>query len=476
MNQYGIVVIGYKNEDGVKRLLNALSVADYDNSEICLIISIDKSEDNKVLKVAQEFQWNLGKKYVITFQERLGLRKHVLCCGEYLNTYNLDAVAIFEDDMMPSWNFFHFMKATTEKYIDDENIAGVSLYTHCTNFNAGERFIPIRNDGDNYFIQCAQSRGQVWFRKQWNEFHDWYKRQKGLESDCLVPQAVVSWPDTSWLKYHIKYCVEKNKYFVYPYISYSTCFGEVGEHVKAQTNDFQVPISNIQSKIFNLIDFNENALKYDIFFENQNLYQYCNVSKDELLVDLYGIHMETNKRYILTKKKLPYKIRNSWGDKLVPHELNLIYGISGEDIILYELQLDNEASSIKLPAREVKKDKMEIYFNILDRWMKNEEDGYDIQDYFLDNRWHHIAIYGRGKIGLHLYHRLKNTDIQVDYFIDKNSNNLEDEIPIMNPAEQLPFVDAVVITTVMEVEHVKMNLRYGDIKNVISIEHIFGNI
>ena len=57
-------------------------------------------------------------------------------------------MVVFEDDMMPSRNFFSFVKVCTEKYVEMDNIAGISLYTHCINFTTGDRFIPIACDGD----------------------------------------------------------------------------------------------------------------------------------------------------------------------------------------------------------------------------------------------------------------------------------------------------------------------------------------
>lgn len=476
MYKYGIVVIGYKNEDGIKRVFQALSMADYGNENVKLIISVDYSGNDKVLRLANEYQWRFGEKYINTFNERLGLREHVLHCGDYLNTYDLDALAVFEDDTMPSHNFFQFAKAATEKYIENKNIAGVSLYSHSLNYNTGQKFIPMTNGADNYFMQCAQSWGQVWFRREWNEFRDWYKEQHNLLSDYLIPQHVSGWPETSWLKYHIKYCVVNNKYFVYPYISFSTCFADVGEHVRVQTDEYQVPIPGmcVQARDFNLIDFDENALKYDVFFENQSLDQYCNICKEELLVNLYGDYVATDKRYVLTKRKLPYRKINSWGNKLVPHEMNVIYKLQGDEITLYDLE--NEGETVMFP-KEVKKreiSKMEIYFNILDNWMGMEERGKTLEQIFLKRSWKHIAIYGYGKIGKHLYNRLKNTQVHVEYFIDQNANICGEDIEIKKQNEILPIVDVIVVTPVLEYEKIRMCLQNNQACQIISVEEICG--
>ena len=49
-------------------------------------------------------------------------------------------------------------------YMDKQNI----------NFNTGQTFVPVMGEYDNYFLQCAQSWGQLWFRNQWNDFRRWY--------------------------------------------------------------------------------------------------------------------------------------------------------------------------------------------------------------------------------------------------------------------------------------------------------------
>lgn len=473
MYKYGVVVIGYKNVIGIKRLLRALGKAEYYNESVKLIISIDQSDCNGVKKIADAFEWKFGEKYVITFAEKLGLREHVMHCGDYLNIYNLDSLAVFEDDTLPSQSFFQFMKAATEKYITDENIAGVSLYTDWVNYNVTKKFIPVKNSGDVFFMQNAQSRGQIWFRKQWNEFRKWYNEQISLEDDYTLPRYVTSWPETSWKKYYIKYCVVKNKYFVYPYVSFSTCFGDVGEHVRIQTNGYQVPISGIyiQSEDFNLLDFDDKALKYDVFFENQNLYLYCNVEKEDLLVDLYGNHLVTEKKYILTKKKLPYRILKSWGNELIPHEMNLICDIHGNEIFLYEVEDDKKL--LRLPEQIIDKSKPERYFDILDQWMTMEECGRTVEDYFLKRQWKSIAIYGCGKMGKHLYAKLNNSSINVEYFIDQHAYTGENDIEIKRLSDNIPVVDVIVVTPILELDEIKTELqREGYSYPVVSIEDI----
>jgi hypothetical protein len=103
------------------------------------------------------------------------------------------------------------MVQSIEYYKDCPEIAGISLYTHGMNVNAGLSFVPAANSSDVYFQQFAQSWGQIWIRDSWMEFKNWYiKNCDKPVKDVKVPEFVSSWSKSSWLKYHIKYCIENN--------------------------------------------------------------------------------------------------------------------------------------------------------------------------------------------------------------------------------------------------------------------------
>lgn len=472
MYRYGIIAIGYKNRKGMLRLLEYLKNAEYDSENVTLIISVDKSEDDSVGEVAMEFEWCHGEKIVCLQKERMGLRRHILTCGNYLNEYELDAAAVFEDDVIPSTDYFLYMRAAVEKYYNEEKIAGISLYTHRKNFNVEEEFTPAAGEGDTYFLQYAQSWGQVWLRNRWNEFSQWYKDNcENLEADYRIPANVSSWNENSWLKFHIKYCIVKNKYFVYPYVSHSTCFSEAGEHTAKDSDRCQVVLSNSSGREFTLTDFEEKALKYDAFFENEELYQYCGVAKEELTVDLYGGHVAVNRRYLLSKKYLPYPVVKSWGNRLKPHEMNVIKDIPGEDIFLYDL---GEGTEWKvLPAQKINVDKFKQYFQIFDKWFCMKEQGRSIETFFKENGYKTIALYGYGKMGKHLLHDLKNTFVQVKYVIDQYAAHTAGDVEIKRQEDILAKVDAVIVTATFDFERIKHQLSGRNIGKIISMEEIF---
>lgn len=342
----GICIIAYNRINSLKRVLKSIESAFYGKDSIPLIISIDKSNTNLVEEYAKKYKWKFGEKKVITYSKNLGLRKHVLKCGELLKEF--DALIVLEDDISIVPSFYYYAKQCVEKYQYDDKIAGISLYNFPLNYQNLLPFHPLQTDSDIYLMQCAQSWGQIWMKKQWFAFKDWYDNNSE-EFDELghLPKTICNWPKSSWLKYHIRYCIEKNKYFVYPYISLSTNNADEGTHYSKRTTLFQSQLLYGIKKTYNL----NPTICYDGYFENEIIYQIIGLNKDNLCLDFYG---EKNnrmcKRYWLTRKQLPYKILKSYSLSLKPYEWNIINNIKGNELYLYDTN-NIEKNTIKPSVR-----------------------------------------------------------------------------------------------------------------------------
>ena len=239
-SRFAILVVAYNRTDGFIRLLNSLANASY-SENVDLIISIDYSGTRDVLDIAKDFAWLYGDKIIREFESRQGLRKHILSCGNYLSKYQ--AIVVLEDDLIVSPAFFEYTVQTIERYYEEKRIAGISLYSFSINVNINKPFIPQRNQYDVYYQQLAQSWGQIWLKKQWKEFMEWYNQIEDTSFNCdLLPRNISQWPASSWLKYHDLYCVMNDKFFVYPYVSLTSCFSEKGEHALENKNAYQVPM------------------------------------------------------------------------------------------------------------------------------------------------------------------------------------------------------------------------------------------
>lgn len=372
MSKLAAVVIGYNRVPGMLRLLESMENADYGNDELTLIISLDNCGRQEPKEAAEAFKWSHGEKIVRTFPERQGLRNHILSCGEYLNEY--DAIAVLEDDIIVSPGYYQYMKQAVKCYKENMDIAGISLYSHKMNVNVDLPFVPEPDGYDVFFMQFAQSWGQIWMREQWFAFREWYlTHAEEPVAANNVPGFVSGWPKTSWLKYHIKYCIEKNKYFVYPYQALTTCFSEAGEHFKETNTVYQVPLARKASKFYQFCERIEEGVCYDAFFERQGMGKYLGVEERDLCTDIYGTKGNTEgRRYWLSREAKSYQILKSFDLCMRPQECNVSYGIAGECIFLYDTLVEKPAKSIKNKNYLT----VSYYYNLNARWKL-------LQDYFL---------------------------------------------------------------------------------------------
>lgn len=339
MNKFGIVVIGYNRVDSIQRLVTSLLGAAY-KMPVDLIISIDNSGTTVVEDYAKTIQWTFGKKIIKTFPQRLGLKKHVLTCGSYMNEYQYDAIIVLEDDLFVAPGFFNFALQAVEKYKNDSKVAGISLYSHSWNINADRPFTPLYKGSDIFFMQYPQSWGQVWMKDQWNAFYDWYTSKAYERMDLArVPDNVLGWPESSWLKHHVQYCIDTNKFFVYPYHSLTTNYADAGTHYAFSTNKMQIPLDMSPNKAYCFPEALDSTAVYDAYYENMQLSDKFNLKPGELEVDLFGMKKKyiPGSRYLLTTTTKNFALVKTFGLQMRPWELNVIYKVPGNDIFLYDL-------------------------------------------------------------------------------------------------------------------------------------------
>ena len=336
--KYGIIAVGYNRPDSLRRLIRSIVHAEYGTESVDLLISIDKSDiQDNVADAVSDVKWNYGDFRIIKQESRLGLRNHILKCGDLVDQY--DAVVVLEDDLVVSPYYFDYVKETVLKYADDPNIGGISLYKHETHPGARRPFIPDHNGFDAYMMQFAQSWGQCWTKSMWNGFRSWYadNEKSDLGRDTLLPDYIVSWNNQSWLKFFMRYLAETDKYFIYPYISLSTNASDVGEHNTNSNNDYQVALlaGRKEYRLPNLYE----AVRYDVFLERQGIEnQIFSGLKGKKVLDLYGQrHDFSGADYLISTQSLPYKQEISFQIKYRPHEINCLLVEEGNDAFVYSL-------------------------------------------------------------------------------------------------------------------------------------------
>lgn len=353
-----IVLIAYNRPDALQRLLGTIEGASYgDQKDILLIISVDGGGSEEVLRIADGFDWKHGEKKVVRHEQNLGLKRHVLECGDYAGVYG--SILMLEDDLAVSGEFYTYAVKALEFASGREGIGGISLYNHLLNVHVREPFYAIDDGYDNYYMQFASSWGQLYSKEMWEGFRKWLSENDGkdLAGDAM-PANVSSWSESSWLKYNIRYLIEKDLYFLYPRISLTTNFMEEGSHAKSKTFDLQVPMLYGSRKDYAFSDVSESSAVYDAFFENTGLKKtvnaYTGSDMEDCIIDLYGYRQVTGpgqKRFILTSRALPYETVRTFARSIRPLDANIIKDIPGRDLFLYDLEKPGEAPKIDAGLR-----------------------------------------------------------------------------------------------------------------------------
>jgi hypothetical protein len=319
------------------RLLGSLSKARYPDG-VPLVISIDGGENQrkKVVRIAEDFPWPYGKKEVICHEKNLGLRKHILSCGDLSERY--DSVIVLEDDIYVSPVFYLYAMQTVRFYGTRPEIGGISLYAPRLNPTTHLIFEPLFDGTDVYFIQWASSWGQIWTCRQWLEFKQWYARNDGpITDDAYIPDDAIQWPDSSWKKYYIKYLVETDRFFVYPREALSTSFQEAGLHMENATIALQTQLQCFK-EAYRLQHLENSCCVYDAWHNlvPDRLSKFVpELNKYEYVVDLSGHHpfKKIQAPYLLTCRPAGNSIMQ-FGKKLRPMEMNVIEKLPGKGIAL----------------------------------------------------------------------------------------------------------------------------------------------
>ena len=330
-NAIAIVAVGYNRIHSMRRLLTSLTNAKYDHGGIPLIISIDCSGDTELYDYVRQFEWKQGPKYVNIQEERLGLKNHILQCGDLTKYFK--AVIILEDDIFVSEYFYQYVEKAVGFYYEEDRIGGISLYQ-----NEMDGTLPLcyMNDGsDTYLKMAAASWGECWTDRQWKQFKEWYSNfTDDRFSNLDMPEKMKKWAK-AWSKYYKAYLTETNRYFVFPQVSHTTCFVDSGEHSSFSSNIGQANLlCGMPHYYFKPFD---EMIRYDTYGTNEMVYQWLEMSRNELCVDFECNKINIRKcRYILTPAILPCKVVRSFGLTMRPVELNIKYNIEGNELFLYD--------------------------------------------------------------------------------------------------------------------------------------------
>ena len=302
-----LVVAAYNRPDSLARLLNSLQVSEYpERVDIELIISIDFSGNSQCSKLANDFEWKHGKKRVICHNKKLGLKSHIITCGDL--ALNYDGIILLEDDLIVSPAFYYYSIAVVDFYSFYQNIAGISLYSYERNEFCDLPFSPVKDGQDTFFMKVPSSCGQIFLQKHWIAFKESFNKGIEINDTDYLPDQVFNWPETSWKKLYFKYMIKNNLYFVYPMHSYSSNMGDEGTHCP-EINFIKTALT-LKSDNFIFSLFGKTINIYDQFMEwEPTRVQILDNITDQwnnVAIDLYGFKplVKIKESKIVTSRKV----------------------------------------------------------------------------------------------------------------------------------------------------------------------------
>lgn len=124
---------------------------------------------------------------------------------------------------------------------------------------------------------------------------------------------------------------------------------------------------------------------------------------------------------------------------------------------------------------ESKKNKFESYYNLMDAWMTIRESGKNLSDYFYKNDYKKVILYGYGILGRHLFWELSDTGVEVVGIIDQNKDNINEELNLFTPSENLPEFDVMVVTSYHYMREIELLYKTKGY-NMVSLEEVVKKI
>lgn len=140
----------------------------------------------------------------------------------------------------------------------------------------------------------------------------------------------------------------------------------------------------------------------------------------------------------------------------------------------YKSQLKNSDKELlsEYNALSEKCARYEGYWRILDAWLCHKEEGKSLETYFIKQGIKSIAIYGGGMLGKHLLEELKDSNIKVEYIIDRKADALKLGVPVYALEDDLPEVDVIVVTATYVYSEIKKQLEAKGYNSIYSLETI----
>ena len=146
----------------------------------------------------------------------------------------------------------------------------------------------------------------------------------------------------------------------------------------------------------------------------------------------------------------------------------MLMGLASAGAVALSVKTSQDA----IAEKDQKINKFKNYYNMLNEWLYLKQNGTSLDTYFKKNDYNSIAIYGMGEMGNRLYDELKQSDIEVKYVIDKNFASVYSELEVLDPEEEFPEVDVVVVTATFAFDEIENSIENKVNCPIVSLEDV----
>ncbi len=116
--------------------------------------------------------------------------------------------------------------------------------------------------------------------------------------------------------------------------------------------------------------------------------------------------------------------------------------------------------------------KAAVEFKLIDNWLALRSAGKTVAPALVKRQIRSAAIYGCGILGNHLYNELKDTTIEISYFIDNQVKNSGLGVDVFCFQDDWPVVDIIIVTPVIYYDIIEDEISNKVKHPIISLEEL----
>lgn len=164
-------------------------------------------------------------------------------------------------------------------------------------------------------------------------------------------------------------------------------------------------------------------------------------------------------------------------NQMMDSEQEMIQILLKSRILSEEDEADLRAISQSLRRVHVAQlDNYRMAYYVMNLWFDLSLEGKKPSLFLEKNNIKKIAIYGAGDVGKSIFKLLKESQIEVVFYIDRNAKYIQDEVPVYTLESAPIYVDAIVVSLFREVEYIEQQLQEKFLCPIYSISELLDRV